>query len=822
MAGKTTNIYISERLKEKLSGFKNTKYTIVHAPAGYGKTQTVRSYLKSTGYNIYWINCDTDREIFWSELCNAVSESSAQNMDELLAIGFPQGVKDSLEVIKLLSAMNFKCKTVFVLDNYHVVRCEALAHIFDILREKENLDFKVVFITGGCIEHTVFKLIVRNWVSYINTDDLTFSPNDIREYFRINGEGITLQKAEELHSASDGWPIIVNYQLRHHLKEKNFNMTAVINEFINSEIFSSIPDDERLFLVKMSIFESFTVAQAAAWNNISGEQVKKYIEDNINVRYNSIKRVYYMNPIIRKYLSKDFNEIPEYERNEMFISMGNLCNETGHFLQAIKCYYRAGDFQKMFQSKVNHKGMFQAIIKENKNLFLAAANSYFTLEDKGDYQFAVALVIIMFLYNEIPLSNELAAQIKDDINADQKLGEKEKNACFADIAYASSFMNFNNYEAIKKEIGLIEKQKGTVAGNICGNIPFAFGSPSILLVYHSNPGKLDKEIEFMEAHSNAYYQFTEGHGKGFETVIKAETNFLRGNIETAEILSLKAMYMAESRGQLSVFLAANLILARISVFIGDRLSFMGRLEFFTQKLAGVEDASGMYSRIVDQCRGFIYASIGEKSRMPDWLKDEKKIEDYSNFITLASANIIYGRYLINDMQYHHLQAISGHFIGIAEAHSYVVSQIYTYIYIAISNNETGFADKARKFLKEAFELSCDDMLYMPFVENFTKILPIMESMMQNERYARFIKEIKRIYRIYSKGVKVISKVCEEKSNCGLTAREADVARLAAHRMSNKEIASVLFIAESTVKSTMKSVFVKLGINSRADLKQFFE
>ena len=57
---------------------------------------------------------------------------------------------------------------------------------------------------------------------------------------------------------------------------------------------------------------------------------------------------------------------------------------------------------------------------------------------------------------------------------------------------------------------------------------------------------------------------------------------------------------------------------------------------------------------------------------------------------------------------------------------------------------------------------------------------------------------------------------------GLTVREADVAKLAAKRLTNKEIADQLFIAESTVKSNMKMIFNKLEINSRAELKNFFD
>ena len=38
----------------------------------------------------------------------------------------------------------------------------------------------------------------------------------------------------------------------------------------------------------------------------------------------------------------------------------------------------------------------------------------------------------------------------------------------------------------------------------------------------------------------------------------------------------------------------------------------------------------------------------------------------------------------------------------------------------------------------------------------------------------------------------------------------------------KEIAGELFIAESTVKSTMKTIFNKLNINKRQDLMNFFK
>jgi LuxR family maltose regulon positive regulatory protein len=68
----------------------------------------------------------------------------------------------------------------------------------------------------------------------------------------------------------------------------------------------------------------------------------------------------------------------------------------------------------------------------------------------------------------------------------------------------------------------------------------------------------------------------------------------------------------------------------------------------------------------------------------------------------------------------------------------------------------------------------------------------------------------------------IIKVYQDDNKPALAEREIEIALLAAEGFSNKEIGETLFITANTVKTTLKRVFEKLEINSRALLKTYFD
>ena len=212
--------------------------------------------------------------------------------------------------------------------------------------------------------------------------------------------------------------------------------------------------------------------------------------------------------------------------------------------------------------------------------------------------------------------------------------------------------------------------------------------------------------------------------------------------------------------------------------------------------------------------------LGKENSVPYWLKDTLTIENRSSVFTLAFCNMIYGKYLICTENYEKFIGISGAMLGSILKYNNILYEIYIYIYIAISNFKVGNSKKASKFLYNALELAYKDNIVVPFIENYQYIQGIhIDS--ENNEINDFMAIISEKESAFQKELKAVTNSYKEDEDYGLTQRELEIAKLAAKRYTNKEIATKLYISTETVKSTLKSIFAKLEIGSRNDLKNFF-
>ena len=71
----TNEVYVNEKLTEKIDKINSHPLTVVEAPMGYGKTTAIKIYLNKFHTNYYWQNIYTDSDIaFWQGFCRIISK----------------------------------------------------------------------------------------------------------------------------------------------------------------------------------------------------------------------------------------------------------------------------------------------------------------------------------------------------------------------------------------------------------------------------------------------------------------------------------------------------------------------------------------------------------------------------------------------------------------------------------------------------------------------------------------------------------------------------------------------------------------------------
>lgn len=190
---------------------------------------------------------------------------------------------------------------------------------------------------------------------------------------------------------------------------------------------------------------------------------------------------------------------------------------------------------------------------------------------------------------------------------------------------------------------------------------------------------------------------------------------------------------------------------------------------------------------------------------------------------LAYFNIIYGRVMLITGQERKLLGVADHFMDVAAFCSNLLSKIYSYIYVAAANKKLFRREEALSALKQGLDMALPDHIVMSFVENADLIESLLEELSGKGIYCEETVKIMKLSKNYQQAIVAMNKIiCSEAAKPKLTDREREISLLVVEGLTNREIAAGLSISENTVKTQLKRIFEKLGINSRALLIKYLE
>jgi len=809
------NIYFPKRLESKLDTIFDFPVTIIEAPTGYGKTTTIREFLKNSGRPYIWFNIDTtDKEDFYNDFCQRIKSINESVANRLKSIGYPSSDNNCKQIATALSDLFFHEKTIFIMDNYQLISDDYFNKIIKDLSGSLNKNLSMIFVTQAINSGITFDLIMNRKINYFSKADFELDKEEISEYFRICGIKLSEEESEFLYEYTEGWISALYLQMLSYNSTNSFEPTVDIENLLGKAIWNNLDRKSQDFLIGMSVFKSFSFRQAVYIGNGSllESQIGDLLKESGFIKYDPKEGKYYIHSILRYFLESEFEKLENIFKRIILKRAADWHRENENYSEAILFYYKIKSFEEILSMDYSNDVLVEINVDiKNRELFMdIITKTSPELKEKYILNY-LKFVYFLFVNNQREYFNAECENIKSII---------EKNSDVAGEYYI--LLAFTKYGDLDNMLLMFKKASGYLSKPseiLSSKTSLVFNSPTVLSLFYNKEGEAHKQIEKLEKLMPYYYRLTDGMSKGLDALMKAELLLSQGNFTDSLKLSEKAIYMSDSRNQTEIKLGALMVISRISYLNGDAERLKMCLDSMVELIENRDRFDLIH--IYDLCVSYINVSVNNFDIIPNWLTDPQKIEENTNIFTLGFANLVYGKYLILKGEYTKFLSISGQMLKISSVFNNISYRIYTLIYIAIAKYNTNEKDKAFEIISECMDLAQVDNIYIPFVENFSYLSNCFEERLSSLEKKQFCKTVSVMAKKCAKGLKSSEKAAYSENSLGLTKREMEVAKLAAKRMTNKEIADMLFIAESTVKSNLKVVFQKLEINSRVDLKKFF-
>lgn len=398
----------------------------------------------------------------------------------------------------------------------------------------------------------------------------------------------------------------------------------------------------------------------------------------------------------------------------------------------------------------------------------------------------------LFSFREIPELLRLRALLLDALQPGGAFCEQERENYLGECDLVMSFLRYNDIAAMSVlHRSACERMTRTTRCIDLGGT-WTFGSPSVLMMFHRAAGQLDAENAQMRDCMPFYYKVTDGHGSGAEHSMQCETDLLRGDFTEAEIGCHLARDAALARGQYSILLTAEFTALRLAQLRGGATD--AALERLRQTLK--ENRQFLLLRTLDLCIAWLDAQRG-RAGADAWFMAPEADASFLDPV-LPMLRTVQNEVLLAAGAYTKLLARREACTALnASAHT-ALAQLYLHIQLACAENRLGRADAARRELDAALALAVPDGLYLPFAEHAEALGPLLpEAFAGNE------------------AAQAVLRRTAKPGPGGLSPREREIARLAAARRTNAEIAAQLHLSEATVKNHLKRIFDKLGLDGSA-------
>ena len=286
---------LRERLLSALDAPVSGALTLLHAPAGYGKTTLIRQWLQARDYTYAWLSLDeqeNDSARFWRYVIGAIQSVhpgvGERALAQFLVSAEPSHRDVVVELINDLVMLEVPLNGIalmLVFDDFHVITnaqvCESVSWFLDNLPASVH----VAITSRTQPEIAIPRRRVRNALIEISSQQLNFLPEEILQFFdQTMHTPISVEASVQLKEKTAGW--VAGLQLAALSMQGTERLKGEINvpdfsgshqyvvRYLEQEILATMSGALRDFLLLASALPRFSIALCDAVMPISNQREK--------------------------------------------------------------------------------------------------------------------------------------------------------------------------------------------------------------------------------------------------------------------------------------------------------------------------------------------------------------------------------------------------------------------------------------------------------------------------------------------------------------------------------------------------------------------
>ena len=805
-------VYISERLQESLRPISRCAMTTVVAPMGYGKTTAVNWYLseraKAETPHIIRISVYSDNlAIFWKSVQEAFARAGFGFLREYPCPTDAAG--GGLLADGLCHALAGETPCHLFIDAFHLLTDKRAALFLCMLANRLPANVHLIVASRDRFLPAAETVRLGAKVYQIGTEQLRLNHTELAVYAHRCGTELSDAQVESLLYSSEGWFSAVYLNLRT-LSERGVlpSRHSDIYATFTAAMIDPLPEKQREFLAVMGLADEFTVemAQCITGDPDAGQILSLLTEQNAFVTRLPDGVTYRFHHMMKACAERRFLRLDAETQRLYWERFGLWHEQHRQYLHALAAYRRSENYDALLRVIRSDAGILLASLKPEDVL---DALDKCPAETLKAYPFAILVLMRrMFTWRQIPKMLELKALLLAAIEEHPELSEEERGNLLGECDLILSFLCYNDISAMSRLHRSASAQMSRPAISIQSGGGWTFGSPSVLMMFYRAPGELERELAEMDECMPHYYQVTNHHGQGAETIMRAEALFCQGRFTDAHIELERAYAQVKNNGQINMALCCDFLSRRLSRYtdVEQQYTFAERYA----ELLRYHDAA--WINLWSATSAYYHALRGETGKIPE-IFSQHRLSDINMLAPgKPMMEMIENQVYLAEGAYAKVIGRSAELLAVCEAMHYALVALHLRVQTAAAYGKLGKIGEARAWLEKALSDAAPDGFVMPFVENYGYIEPLLARETQSPLAAQIM--------ALGEAAQARSMASVRPAVLGaLTTREYEIVELMGQRLSNREIAEKLYLSEGSVKQYVNQIYSKLHIEGDTRTKR---